>query len=198
MAPHPLRMLVTKLLPHFIYDLLLVISHPIWALTDNKDGYHNGHHLLVCICGHSSLVSYHQISSKLHILAIFIKHWPKFQYEFSTMNDTHDGYQKGGLWSVCACGDSNLVLYRQISSKFHAQITLIKLSLKFEYKFCSMSDNKMTFIMAGFCQFALVDTLIMSPRPKRWGQVLCTDPVCYGVGVLFRLCALSSEPTDGF
>ena len=68
MAPHPLSILVTQLLPYFIYDLLLAISHPIWALAENKDGHHNGHHLLVCICGHSSLGSYHPISSKLHIL----------------------------------------------------------------------------------------------------------------------------------
>ena len=96
----------------------------------------------------------------------------------------------------------NLVLYHPISSKFHAWITLIKLSLKFEYKFCPMSNNKMAFKMATFCQFALVDTNYV-PQPKVWeGGTYCFswDPVGVGVsvGVLFRFCALSFEPVNGF
>ena len=89
----------------------------------------------------------------------------------------------------------NLVLYHLISSKFHAWITLIKLSLKFEYKFCPMRNNKMAFKMADFCQFAFVDTLIMYPNPKcRKGEhiVFHADPVGVGVsiGVLFLLLCI--------
>ena len=53
-------------------------------------------------------------------------------------------------------GHSNLVIYQPIPSKFHAWITLFKLSPKFEWKFCPMNVNK----MAAACRFALVDTLI--------------------------------------
>ena len=55
------------------------------------------------------------------------------------------------LWTL-------LVIYHPISFKFHVWITFIKLSPKFEYKFCPMNDNKMTTKMAAACWFAFVDT----------------------------------------
>ena len=36
----------------------------IWALSKNQDGRKNGHHVLICTCGHSNLVIYHPISSE--------------------------------------------------------------------------------------------------------------------------------------
>ena len=61
----------------------------------------------------------------------------------------------------------------------------------------------MAFKMADFCQFALVDTLIMYPNPKCGkGEhiVFHADPdgVGVSVGVLFHFCALYFEPVDGF
>ena len=54
------------------------------------------------------------------------------------------------------------VIYHPISSKYHAWITFIKLSHKFEYKFCPMNNKKMATKMAPTCQFARVDTLAWS------------------------------------
>ena len=116
------------------------------------------------LSGHSNLVIYPPISSKILILITFIKLWPKFEYGFCPMNDIQNGH----LWSFCTCGDSYLVNCHLIFSKFLA----IKLTPKFEYKFCTMKDNKMAAKfeykfctmkdtkMAASCRFALVDTLI--------------------------------------
>ena len=44
--------------------------------------------------------------------------------------------------SVRCGGHSNLVIFNQISSKFHIWIASIKLSFKFEYRFCPTNDNQ--------------------------------------------------------
>ena len=90
--------------------------------------------------------------------------------------------------SVHRSGHSNLVIFNQISSKFHIWIASIKLSFKFEYGFCPTNNNqdgrqngprlsvlvklspkleydglcpitKMAANMAATCQIALVDTV---------------------------------------
>ena len=55
----------------------------------------------------------------------------KLQYMFSPTNDNQDGRQNGRCQSVCTCGQSTLIIYYRITSKFHIWITFIKLSLKF-------------------------------------------------------------------
>ena len=44
--------------------------------------------------------------------------------------------------SVCCGGQSNLVIFYRISSKFHVSIAAIKLLFKFEYKFSLTNDNQ--------------------------------------------------------
>ena len=78
----------------------------------------------------------------------------------NTSNITADGYKLyfirapptnvqtnvGGALLFLACpsvrGCSNLVIFKGISSKFQIWMAVIKLSFKFEYRFCPMKDNQ--------------------------------------------------------
>ena len=46
------------------------------------------------------------------------------------------------LINVCWNGHSNFVIFYRISFKFHIWIAFIKLSFKFEYRFCLTNDNQ--------------------------------------------------------
>ena len=46
------------------------------------------------------------------------------------------------LVRLSVCGYSNLVIFNQISSKFHIWIASINLSFRFEYRFCLTSNNQ--------------------------------------------------------
>ena len=86
-----------------------------------QDGCTNGHRLSVCTCGHSNLVIYHPMSSKLHIWTNFIKLFPKINFGYCPMNDKQDGCTNGHRLSVYTCGHSNLVIYNPMSSKLHTR-----------------------------------------------------------------------------
>ena len=58
------------------------------------------------------------------------------------MNDNQDGWQNACCCCVYCCGHSNSVIFNQISSKFHIWVPSIKLSFKFKYGFCLISDNQ--------------------------------------------------------
>ena len=75
----------------------------------------------------------------------------KFEYKFSLTNDNQDGQQNGRRLSICFCGQSTLIIYYPITSKFHIWITFIKLSV------CPIT--KMATKMTATYQFTLVDTL---------------------------------------
>ena len=79
---------------------------------------------------------------------------------FFLTKDNQDGRQNGRRLSVCihphCCGHSNLVIFNQISSKFHIWFASIKPWFKFEYEFCPTNDNKMADKMATVYQFASI------------------------------------------
>ena len=102
-------------------------------------------------------LSSYRISSKFHVWIASIKLFFKFEYRFILTNDNQDGRQKGRRLSVCTFGQSTLIIYYPIASKFNRWITLIKLASKFLYWLCLIT--KMTTKMAATCQFVRVDTL---------------------------------------
>ena len=53
----------------------------------------------------------------------------KFEYKFSQTNDNQDGQQNGRRLSICFFGQSTLIIYYLITSKFYTWITFIKLSV---------------------------------------------------------------------
>ena len=61
-------------------------------------------------------------------------------YQTLGLSDNQDGHQNGRHLSVYTCGNSNLVIYHSISSKFHIWSTFIKLLIMSEYVFCPMND----------------------------------------------------------
>ena len=87
--------------------------------NDNQDGRQNGPRLSVSAvvvtlshflpdCFQISYIDYfYQTLTQVRIWALF---------------DNQDGFQNGRHLSVCTCGRSNLVIYHQISSKFHQTI----------------------------------------------------------------------------
>ena len=101
--------------------------------------------------GHSNLVIFYRISSKFHVWIASIKLLFNFEYKFSLTKDNQDGRQNGRSLSICFCGQSTLIVYYPITSKFHIWITFIKLSV------CPIT--KMAAKMATTYQFTLVDTL---------------------------------------
>ena len=76
----------------------------------------------------------------------------KFEYKFSPTNYNQNGQQNGRCISICYCGQSTIIFYNSITSKFHIWITFIKLSL------CPIT--KLAAKMAATYQFTLVYTLI--------------------------------------
>ena len=107
----------------------------IWICrTNDKQNGRQNACLSVCSCGHSNFKVSHlsPISSKFHIRIPFIKLWPKFKYRFCLKNNNQHGCQnRCGLWSVCTCEHSNLVIYHPIASKFDVWISFIKRSHRF-------------------------------------------------------------------
>ena len=84
--------------------------------------------------GHSNLVIFYRISSKFHVWIASIKLLFKFEYKFSQnkmadkmaatykfimKNDYQDGRQNGRRLLICFCGQSTIIIYYQITSKFH-------------------------------------------------------------------------------
>ena len=104
--------------------------------------------------GQSNLVIFYRISSKFHVWIASIKLLFKFEYKFSQTNDNQDGRQNGRRLSICFCGQSTLINYYLVISKFYTWITFIKLSV------CPIT--KMAAKMAATYQFTLVDTLTES------------------------------------
>ena len=111
----------------------------------------------VCYRGHSNLIIFNRISSKLHIWIASIKLLFKFEYGSCPMRDNQAGRQNGHHLSLYTSGHTTLVIYYPIASKFHIWITFINFSPKFEYGLCPIT--KMATKTAANCQFALVDTL---------------------------------------
>ena len=54
---------------------------------DSRQMITHGQVLSVCTCGHSDLVIYQPIFSKLHAYITFIKGSPKFEYKFCLIYD---------------------------------------------------------------------------------------------------------------
>ena len=79
------------------------------------------------------LSHFNWISSKFHIWIASINLSFKYEYGFCQTSDNQDGQQNGRRLSmhVCCRGHSNLVIFYQISSKFHVWIASIKLLFKF-------------------------------------------------------------------
>ena len=96
----------------------------------------------VCCCGHSNLVIFNRISSKLHLWFASIQPWFKFEYEFffrQTITKMATGYQ---FASVYCCGHSNLVIFNRISSKFLIWFASFKHWFRFGCGFCQTNDNQ--------------------------------------------------------
>ena len=120
-------------LPNFIYELLPSTSrsssnmgfvrHPIIKMADKVAAAYQ------CPLLWSLLVIFYLISSKFHLWIASIKLLFKFEYKLSPINDNQDGRQHGRHLSICFCGQSTLIIYYPIASKFHILITFIKLSL---------------------------------------------------------------------
>ena len=94
-------------------------------------------------CGHSNSVIFNRISSKFHIWIAPIKlsFMIEYEYEFCPTKDNQDGRQNGRRLSVYTYGQSTLVIYYPIASKFHIWITFIKLLPKFEYGLCPITKT---------------------------------------------------------
>ena len=58
--------------------------------------------------------------------------------------------------SIRCCGHSNLVIFNQISFKFHIWFASIKPWFQFEYEFFPTDDNKMADKLAAAYQFASI------------------------------------------
>ena len=58
----------------------------------------------------------------------------KFEYKLSPTNDNQDGRQNGRRLSICFCGQSTLIIFYPITSKFHISI--------FFYQTLGLSDNQ--------------------------------------------------------
>ena len=110
--------------------------------------------------GHSNLVICKWISSKFHIWFASIKPWFKFEYEFCPKRITKMANIMAATYqfaSIGCCGHSNLVIFNQISSKFHIRIASIKLWFKFKYGcFSRITIIKMADKMAVAYQFASI------------------------------------------
>ena len=96
-------------------------------------------------------VIFYRITSKFHETIASIKLLFKKEYKFSPTNDNQNGWQNGRRLSICFCGQSNIIIYYPITSKFHIRITFIKLSV------CLIT--KMAAKMAATYQFTLVATV---------------------------------------
>ena len=118
-------------------------------MNNTEDGWQNCCRLSVSAVV-VTLVIFYQISSKFHVWIASIKLLFKFEYKFSQTNDNQDDWQNGRRLSNCFCGQSTLIIYYLITSKFYTWITFIKLSV------CQITK------MAATYQFTLVDTLTSS------------------------------------
>ena len=111
--------------------------------------------------GHSILVIFYRITSKFHVWIASIKLLFKFEYKYSLTNDNQDGRQNGHRLSICFYGQSILIIYYTITSKFHIWITFIKLS------FCLITKtaaNMATTYQSFITQFLpnFIDGLLLS------------------------------------
>ena len=70
------------------------------ALSANQDGLKNGPNQSVCTCGHSNLIIYRPIPSKVHIWTTFIKLLFMSEYVFCPMNDNEECRQNGYPFSL--------------------------------------------------------------------------------------------------
>ena len=100
-----------------------------------------------------TLSHFYRISSKFHVWIASIKLLFKLEYKLSPTNDNQDGQQNGRRLSVCICGQSTLIIYYLIASKFHLWITFIKLYFMSEYWFRQMNDYQ-DFRQNGYPLFA--------------------------------------------
>ena len=109
-----------------------LIQVRIWVLSDERQPRWLAKWLppvSVRCRGHSNLR--HFLSDFFQILYIFIasiKLLFKFDYKFSPTNANQYGRQNGHHLSICFYGQSTLIIYYPITSKFHIWITFIKLS----------------------------------------------------------------------
>ena len=114
-----------------IHIWIVSITHRFkfrYKLCPTNDGL-NGRRLPVRTRGHPTLVIYY------HIWIVSITLRFKFRYKLCPTNDGLNGR----CLPVCTPGHPTLVIYYPIASKFHIQITFIKLSPKFEYGLCQLT-----------------------------------------------------------
>ena len=70
------------------------------ALSANQDGLKNGPNQSVCTCGHSNLIIYRPIPSKVHIWTTFIKLLFMSEYVFCPMNDNEVSPKRISLFTA--------------------------------------------------------------------------------------------------
>ena len=87
----------------------------------------------VCCRGHSNLVIFYRMSFKLHVWIASIKLLFKFEYKFSLTSDNQYGRQNDSHLSICFCGQSTLIIFKLITSKFH---------MAYFYQTHGLSDNQ--------------------------------------------------------
>ena len=114
-------------LPNFIYCLLLSNPHSssnmdfLWGTITKMADKMPSSYQFACCC-HSNLVIFNQISSKFHIWFAFIKFSLKFSMGFvwqMITKITDKNSKMAAAYQFASCGHSNLVIFNQISSKFH-------------------------------------------------------------------------------
>ena len=113
-----------------------------YPMRDNQDGHQNVWRLMVCTCGHSNLVIYHQISSEFHLWITFTKLYPKINCRICLMNMITKMAAKMATACQFTYGHSRVVIYYPILSKFHLWTTFINLLFKPEYGICLTSNNQ--------------------------------------------------------
>ena len=102
------------------------VQHPISKMADKK--------AYQCMLSWSPLVIFYRISSKFHVWIASIKILFKFKYKFNQTNDNQDGRQNGRCLSICFCGQSTLIIYYPITSKFYY--------MDYFYQTLALSDNQ--------------------------------------------------------
>ena len=131
---------VNWLLPNFVYGLLLSnFEYGFGQLTKMASKFAPTYRFALV---DTKSFWYHQFSYLLLLSYSLAQHWIWVLSDEQSLT----WLQK---WSVCTCGDFNLVHYYPISSKFHIWTTFLKLGFIFEYVFCMMNITKI--LMHLFC-----------------------------------------------
>ena len=133
--------LTYHLSPDFFMHELLLSNHKFCPMDDNKMAANMAAPCRFALVDTLIWLFITQfLSNYMH--GLLSSNFPKLNFGYCRMNDNQVGCTNGNCLSVCTCGHSNLVIYHQISSKFHIWTTFIKLLFISEYGFCPMKDNQ--------------------------------------------------------